>query len=392
MKLTKIRTGFTLVELLVVIAIIGILIALLLPAVQAAREAARRMQCSNTLKQFGLALHNHHDVFKNFPKGNTVIRYDGPDAEGTIVNREWGGYGPFFVLMPFYEQAHSWETGTADGRYAANDPYGGDFWGRTFPILGCPSDTFFGSSDGRNSYVYSVGDWADSNIGVAGASSLNSRGVFVRTPAYANDTALHSTWSATDSSGHQRTMGSLADGTSNTVVFSERITTSGRNTIRGAYKLGAGGNPEPHGVPNQNNIGAATATHQVLPNRCLGFKEGNGYVASPGGTGLDHFGTRWADGRAPATFSTCLPPNSPSCWGSGSITYAARSMNSASSNHTGGVNVALGDGSVRFVSDTVNWSTGVMSDSVATVTSGISPFGVWGAMGSINGGESAALP
>ena len=63
-------------------------------------------------------------------------------------------------------------------------------------------------------------------------------------------------------------------------------------------------------------------------------------------------------------------------------------MNAASSYHTGGVNVAIGDGSVQFVSDTINWSTGTMSDTVAVVTSGPSPFGVWGAMGSINGGES----
>jgi len=391
MKLTKNRTGFTLVELLVVIAIIGILIALLLPAVQAAREAARRMQCSNTLKQFGLALHNHHDAYKNFPKGNTVVRYNGPDAGGANVSREWGGYGPFFVLMPFYEHAQVYEKGT-NGPYAGLDPESHHpLWGQTFPILGCPSDTFFNSSRGRNSFVYSVGDWADSNISVAGASSLNNRGIFVRTSAYTNDTVLHGTppnWSVTENMGKQHGMSSMSDGTSNTVVFSERATTSGRNTIRGAFLTAVGGNPEPHGVPNNNNIGAAGATHQVLPNRCMGFKNGNAYKTGTGTVRMDHFGTRWADGRAPATFSTLLPPNSPSCWGCGGLEYPARSMNAASSYHTGGVNVAIGDGSVQFVSDTINWSTGTMSDTVAVVTSGPSPFGVWGAMGSINGGES----
>ncbi len=90
------RHAFTLVELLVVIAIIGVLIALLLPAVQAAREAARRAQCANNLKQLGLAMHNYHDTMKCFPPGFMVL-----DHEGTIT----GGWAWGVFLMPFIEQS-----------------------------------------------------------------------------------------------------------------------------------------------------------------------------------------------------------------------------------------------------------------------------------------------
>src|SRR5688572_8967020 len=86
-------TGFTLVELLVVIAIIGILIALLLPAVQAAREAARRMQCTNNLKQIGLAMHNYVDALKRFPEGSTGCGSGG-----------WYGNPPFLHILPFLEE------------------------------------------------------------------------------------------------------------------------------------------------------------------------------------------------------------------------------------------------------------------------------------------------
>jgi prepilin-type N-terminal cleavage/methylation domain-containing protein/prepilin-type processing-associated H-X9-DG protein len=98
-KFTRQRGGFTLVELLVVIAIIGILVALLLPAVQAAREAARRMQCSNNMKQIGLALHNYHDTFKTFPQGN-IVRISGtgvPPLRGD-------GWTWHARILPFVEQ------------------------------------------------------------------------------------------------------------------------------------------------------------------------------------------------------------------------------------------------------------------------------------------------
>ena len=385
------KRAFTLVELLVVIAIIGMLIALLLPAVQAARGAAQRMACSNALKQFSLALHNYHDVNQNFPRGNTAVVY----VETNGNERMWGGYGPLFVLMPFYELTQVWNEGTTNDRFAAQDPSGGVFWGNTQPILGCPSDTFFNNSDGRNSYVYSVADWADTNMGhsVLPKASANRRSIFAR--ALINN---GNNWKQAADNVPVRNFSSMSDGTTHTVIFSERATTSNKNSVRGAYLLGASGNP--NGIPNDPAPGFpgytdSAANHFIYPNKCMNYKKGNGYNANVG-TGQnevyadDHFGTRWADGRGPATFSTCLPPNSPSCIGAGGVDYDGRSMNAASSYHSGGVNVGMGDGSVRFISDTINWTTGTMNDSVTCVQSGPSPFGVWGALGSINGGESAA--
>jgi hypothetical protein len=158
--------------------------------------------------------------------------------------------------------------------------------------------------------------------------------------------------------------------------ISERCVSSRRNTIRGAYALNVAG--------IGNTVGGGAA---VTPQSCAETRDGNGYKSTVSLQKDDHFGTRWADGRGPSSFSTILPPNSPSCCGAG-LDYAARMLVSASSYHTGGVNAAVGDGSVTFVSDTIN--AGTLTATTTPVTSGISPFGVWGAMGSINGGESTS--
>ncbi|MDR3199608.1 MAG: DUF1559 domain-containing protein [Planctomycetaceae bacterium] len=359
------RIGFTLVELLVVIAIIGVLIALLLPAIQAAREAARRMQCSNQLKQITLALHNYHDTRGAFPAGNSRIVH----VEGTTLN-ECNVYTPLLMLMPFYEHQAVYEEAT-NCPNAGKDPEesAGAPWGdRNIAAIICPSEANAWNAFGRVSFVYSLGDWADKNW-ESTTTIYNNRGVFTRGGGTNyKDPDFHNVW---------RNMESITDGTSKTIVFSERCVSSRRNTIRGAYKLNVTG--------IDDTSGAGTA---VTPKSCMDVREGNGYVTTGGGIQKDaHFGTRWADGRGPSSFSTILPPNSPSCSGIG-LSYDARMLVSASSYHTAGVNVSLADGSVQFVSETID--SGTITATTTPRADGESPFGVWGALGSINGSESKA--
>ncbi len=143
-----VRCGFTLIELLVVIAIIAILIALLLPAVQQAREAARRTQCKNNLKQLGLALHNYHDVMKQFPPGFVDQLSSAATASGAAVaattqdgNWGWGSY-----TLPYIDQAPLYNLLNVGNRtllQAANDTTNGGRRGLQTPLeaFRCPSDT-----------------------------------------------------------------------------------------------------------------------------------------------------------------------------------------------------------------------------------------------------------
>lgn len=346
MRTRKSVSGFTLVELLVVIAIIGILIALLLPAVQAAREAARRSQCTNNLKQLVLGTHNYHDTYGSFMYGREPSHPNG-DHSGFV------SLLPFIEQKPLYEQFRASQMGNA--------PWNGStVWDAKINAFQCPSDGGFQSATGRGPRNFNLcwGDsiwkheWDDSNAG--------RRGMFTARRI-------------------ARSMADIIDGTSNTIALSERVIGVGTRFIRGGTAA---------------NISMDVGSNTGNPSACWATRGPNGmYVTGttvrkegdPGSS--EQTGRRWGDGRPYFSgFNTILPPNSPSC------TYEDSDQRwgvwSATSFHPGGVNVAMADGSTRFVSETVNAG----DPNANEVKSGISPYGVWGALGSIQGGESVSPP
>lgn len=349
------RRAFTLVELLVVIAIIGILIALLLPAVQAAREAARRSQCVNNLKQFGIGLQNYHDIFTSFP----------PGCGGTTTGAMNNGcrVSTFIPLLPYIEQQALYDAIRTGGNGAP--PYGPwgwsswTNWNVQVPSLLCPSDTRPSPTTGQvgnNNYAISHGD-SINNIYIWNSDPINgSRGMFTRSATV--------------------TLKMVTDGTSNTIIMSERL--------RESFAVGS-----------QTNVSVRVGTVPNMPvntNPGICLTTANGQYYSNPAAVFGYFGTNWTDCETVRSgFNTVLPPNSPSCnvtstfcTGCG-VTDAQGGVFPPTSNHPGGVNGVMVDGSVRFIDDNIN--TGNLG--MAEVNKGPSPYGIWGAMGSKNGDEGA---
>lgn len=349
------RTGFTLVELLVVIAIIGILIALLLPAVQAAREAARRSQCTNNLKQLALAVHNYHDTNKVFPPrmiGTGDLWSGGLDWTTTRDRHSaFVGLLPYIEQQALYDQISSPLTvgsttyppfGPVPWVDAAYPP-----WVQQVPAFLCPSDgnsSNKGANDHcRNNYRFSIGDailrdWA--------GFSTNPRGMFGRDSSIGfND---------------------LKDGASNTLMLSERLYSEENQVVTQGIARG--------GVAATGAIAPASCYGQIDPN------DPSQYVGT--------VNTDWKPGKRAfcgivvmAGVNTVLPPNGPSCiadaW------FENTTIIPPTSEHPGGVVAALGDASVRFVSETIDAG----DPTLVEVRSGPSPYGVWGALGSKSGRE-----
>ncbi|MGL4593092.1 MAG: DUF1559 domain-containing protein, partial [Thermoguttaceae bacterium] len=316
-----------------------------------------------------LSLHNYHDTTSGFPSGhNTIVRPSNHTSAGS-----WGGYSPVVPLLPYFEMQALYDLCTTSN-YAGWDPYATNQcnaaaapaanaspWNQSkIAPLACPSDSYaIAATIARRTYVPSVGDWPDKS-----GQNDNQRGLFVL------------------NNGMYRKFGSLIDGSSNTIAFSERIVSSGGNTVKGSVS-----NATDNGVDNTSGAGAT----DTVPLNCRNKIDSTNKKIYAGSTWNTELGVRWADGRAPSNFCTILAPNSANCQASAAATdYAGRFLTSASSFHSGGVNAGLADGSVRFVSETID--VGPMAAGTKPITSGQSPFGVWGALGSINGGESVSAP
>ena len=357
---TRKRLAFTLIELLVVIAIIAILVALLLPAVQAAREAARRSQCKNNLKQLGVALHNYEGTHATLPCG------EGWPNGGRGGRR----HSPYVSLLPFIDQAAVYDqVAIEDFR---REPWNGGYqpWRAKIPTILCPSDpneaTIPGNTVQGSSYAFSRGDslW-DQNEWV-GNGGRGLRGPF-------------------QGDGRVVAFKQIADGLSNTILMGER-------TIAGA---GFVNNDLVVNGRSRRNVGSGfrTVTNSVLSTVTTNASGERQYTGSAGPYG----GRRWPDGAPSFTgMTTSLGPNV------GTFQHSnwdgADGIWEPSSRHPGGVHVLLGDGAVRFINDSIDTgntacpgpaSTAGRPGACANFTRfGISPFGVWGALGSMDGNEN----
>ena len=381
------RRGFTLIELLVVIAIIAILVSLLLPAVQQAREAARRSQCQNNLKQLGLAAHNYHSTYKVFPMGAGGTQ--GPVPAGFFTgmggNSHNGGVlSAFPPLAPYLDQTALWNEISRPLSFDINGsgnrvPKTGNPWApmgprpnrpeyppwhNRNPTLVCPSDGT-PDADRLGDTNYAV-NWGDNTTGVNDDNNPehDGRGMFM----------------------FRRCLGisDVRDGTVNTLLFAEIGRNDGSLPYQGAV------------LRTASAIGFNQTQGALDPSQCIAAANyapnpGHydpalkaGLTTGSGGTELrTDRGQSWAISDCNHTgFTTILPPNGPSCAANGTQVWQ-EAIVTPGSYHAGGIQAALCDGSVRFLSETIDTGT----PSSPGTASGPSPYGTWGALGTRNGGE-----
>lgn len=342
------RRGFTLVELLVVIAIIGILIALLLPAVQAAREAARRSQCTNNLKQLGLALQNYHDTYKCFPAGEGLCARANPTVTACDTWNAWGGLA---ALLPFVEQRAVSDRITWDVVWSNNTApvVNGTAAATVIPGFLCPSEGRY-VRNGMTSYNLSHGPASTWQPPLGQEPGLFNRIVWLN-------------------------MADIRDGTSNTLAMSEGRLGQGATAVSSSPRdprlrvvVGTGLNVA--GRQYFTNSATDMAAIKTWYATCLStFDSGGGWDGQN-----DQQGYYWAACQSftGSYCTTLLGPNAgPACDVDASTTII--DLREPSSYHPGGVIALRADGSTSFVSQTIDQ-------------------GIWIAFGSRKGGETVTLP
>jgi prepilin-type N-terminal cleavage/methylation domain-containing protein/prepilin-type processing-associated H-X9-DG protein len=394
------RSAFTLVELLVVIAIIGVLVGLLLPAVQAAREAARRMSCSNNFKQIGLGLHNYHSAYNQLPMhmgGTTNAQVAGP--AGGLLNPGHNRLelSALVGLTPFVEQQALWEQISNPFRpegttfiyspmgpnprmtLANHSPNQYDPWLTNVPFLRCPSDPGVGlPAQGRTNYVVCLGDSA-SRSHTGGKNDLGEATDF----AFGPNTETIAEATRAGQRGffvpRQTTrFRDVLDGLSNTIAMGEIITDLGDNDKRSQAVDGPGDVMVPNATVFCSSLTDSTRPQFWDPN-----------TATIQGSGENTRGMKWAYGRIfYSGMNTILPPNREVCMnGSGANIVHFEGVCPPSSRHQGGVHILMGDGAVKFITDSIEAGNSQSAHVRARpgtnflVPGSQSPFGLWGALG-----------
>ena len=353
------RGGFTLVELLVVIAIIGTLVGLLLPAVQAARESARRSTCSNKLKQLSLSVLGHESAKRVFPPqaGNK-------DWSNLTNSNQWWYISWIPAVLPYCEEQVVYDsvvnflkTNPSSGvnSSSASNPFR-----QQLNTLACPSDP-------AGVVQNATGDFGNTNYrGNCGdillaKNAVSARGVFGEW-RWANNVAV-TQYPAT-------TIARITDGTSKTILLSESAV----------------------GIPNSRDVRSGMAAGLTLsgnPTQCLSASDGVTITAASVASALNgHKGDLWGDSNPGHThFFTAMAPNSVSCTATaGTSVLNSPTYVTPSSFHDSGVVVSMCDGSVRFISNTIDCGNPAATAPHKAGTSA-SVYGVWGRLGTKNCNE-----
>lgn len=398
------RYAFTLVELLVVMAIIGVLVALLLPAIQSAREAARRMSCSNKIKQLGLALHTYHAAYNQLPMHGTGPTNESTRSTAAAERNDGTGFTRLELsylvgLLPFFEQQTLWEQISRpmvepDGdRWPAFGPrplvLAYPPWLTEIPALRCPSDPGVGlPALGRTNYAVCTGDGfydAENGATVWRGPSSNGRWLYRSDPRAMRRVSCG--MRGVFVPRYPTRFRDILDGLSNTIAIGEIMTGLTDNDNR---TIGTS-------APSKSS-GGKSAAQSVADNplQCedLGFGDPQyprywdmSVVTTY--APVSQRGFRWAAFHTlQSQFNTILAPNSSLCLVGSSDTYGVAPP---SSRHAGGVYVLMADGAVKFVSESIDAGDPRVACVYCDLLSGgansttppgsQSPYGLWGALG-----------